>query len=88
MAAAISRASRTCLLERFLTSFYTALDVRFVAEEFIASGEEVVALGRIQGNTQKEPCPLMCPLLMSGRSVTGISNDCVLSPTRQCWRTR
>ena len=27
------------VLERFLTSFYRALDVHFVAEEFIAAGE-------------------------------------------------
>ena len=32
------------VLERFLTSFYGALDVHFVAEEFIAAGDEVVAL--------------------------------------------
>ena len=31
------------VLERFLTSFYRALDVHFVTEEFIAAGEEVVA---------------------------------------------
>jgi hypothetical protein len=41
------------VLERFLTSFYGALDVRFVAEEFIAAGEQVVALGRIEGKTRK-----------------------------------
>ena len=40
------------VLERFLTSFYRALDVRFIAEEFIASGNEVVALGRIKGQTR------------------------------------
>jgi len=41
------------VLERFLVNFYAAFDVRFVAEEFIAAGEEVVALGRIQGKTRK-----------------------------------
>ena len=41
------------VLERFLTSFYGAFDVRFVAEEFIAAGDEVVALGRIGGKTRK-----------------------------------
>ena len=41
------------VLERFLTNFYAAFDVRFVAEEFIAEREEVVALGRIQGTTRK-----------------------------------
>ena len=40
------------VLERFLTSFYRALDVRFIAEEFIGSGNEVVALGRIKGQTR------------------------------------
>lgn len=41
------------VLERFLTSFYKALDVHFVADEFIAAGDEVVALGRIEGKTRK-----------------------------------
>jgi ketosteroid isomerase-like protein len=41
------------VLERFLTGFYGAFDVRFVAEEFIVADEEVVALGRIQGKTRK-----------------------------------
>jgi uncharacterized protein len=48
-------------LERFLTSFYGALDVRFVTEEFIAAGEEVVALGRIQGKTRKAAVPVDVP---------------------------
>ena len=41
------------VLERFLANFYAAFDVRFVAEEFIAEREEVVALGRIHGTTRK-----------------------------------
>lgn len=49
------------VLERFLTSFYGAFDVRFVAEEFIAAGEEVVALGRIQGKTRKAGVPIDVP---------------------------
>ena len=49
------------MLERFLTSFYGALDVRFVAEEFIAAGEEVVAIGRIQGKTRKAAVPVDVP---------------------------
>jgi ketosteroid isomerase-like protein len=49
------------VLERFLTSFYGALDVRFIAEEFIAAGEEVVALGRIQGKTRKAAVPVDVP---------------------------
>src|SRR4026209_1656766 len=40
------------VLERFLTSFYGAFDVHFVAEEFITAGEEVVAIGRIKGTTR------------------------------------
>jgi uncharacterized protein len=40
------------ILERFLTSFYGAFDVRFVAEEFIVADEQVVTLGRIQGKTR------------------------------------
>jgi ketosteroid isomerase-like protein len=41
------------VLERFLTNFYAAFDVRFVAEEFIDGRDEVVALGRIHGKTRK-----------------------------------
>jgi uncharacterized protein len=46
------------VLNRFLTSFYRALDVHFVAEEFIAAGDDVVALGRIQGQTRKAGVPV------------------------------
>jgi uncharacterized protein len=49
------------VLERFLTSFYGALDVHFVAEEFIAAGEEVVAHGRIEGKTRKAAVPIDVP---------------------------
>jgi uncharacterized protein len=49
------------VLERFLTSFYGALDVRFTAEEFITGGENVVALGRIQGKTRKAAVPVDVP---------------------------
>ena len=49
------------VLERFLTSFYAALDVHFIAEEFITSGENVVALGRIQGKTRKAAVPVDVP---------------------------
>ena len=49
------------VLERFLASFYGALDVRFIAEEFITSGESVVAIGRIEGNTRKAAVPVNVP---------------------------
>ena len=49
------------VLERFLTSFYRAPDVRFVAEEFIAAGDEVVALGCIEGKTRKRAVPIAVP---------------------------
>jgi ketosteroid isomerase-like protein len=49
------------ILDRFLTSFYGALDVHFVAEEFVCEGEEVVALGRIQGKTRKGAVPVDLP---------------------------
>ena len=49
------------VLERFLTSFYAALDVHFPAEEFITGGENVVALGRIQGKTRKAAVPVNVP---------------------------
>ena len=46
------------ILERFLTSFYGAFDVRFVAEEFIAGKEHVVAIGRIKGATREARVPI------------------------------
>jgi ketosteroid isomerase-like protein len=49
------------VLDRFLTSFYGSLDVHFVTEEFIAAGEEVVALGRIEGKTRKAAVPINVP---------------------------
>jgi uncharacterized protein len=49
------------VLERFLTSFYGALDVRFVGEEFITAGEQVVAIGRIEGTTRKTGVPIAVP---------------------------
>ena len=60
--AAISRASRTCS-KRFLTEFYGAFDVRFVAEEFITAGEHVVAIGRIEGKTRKAAVPVNVPFV-------------------------
>ncbi len=51
------------VLERFLTSFYGAFDVRFVAEEFITAGEHVVAIGRIEGTTRKGAVPLDVPFV-------------------------
>ncbi len=49
------------VLDRFLTSFYGAFDVRFIAEEFIAAGDPVVALGRIEGKTRKAGGPVDVP---------------------------
>jgi ketosteroid isomerase-like protein len=49
------------VLERFLTSFYNALDVHFIAEEFIAAGDQVVALGRIEGQTRRTAVPVNVP---------------------------
>ena len=49
------------ILERFLTGFYGAFDVHFAAEEFIAGGHEVVALGRIEGKTRKGNLPVNVP---------------------------
>jgi ketosteroid isomerase-like protein len=51
------------VLERFLTSFYGALDVHFVAEEFVAADERVVAIGRIQGKTRKAGVPVDVPFV-------------------------
>jgi ketosteroid isomerase-like protein len=51
------------VLDRFLTSFYRALDVRFLAEEFIAAGENVIAIGRIEGKTRKAGVPVDVPFV-------------------------
>ena len=47
--------------ERFLASFYSALDVDIVAEEFLVDGEHVVALGRIRGKTRATGVPVDVP---------------------------
>ena len=49
------------VLERFLTRFYGALDVRFTAEEFVAQGETVVAIGRIHGKARKTSAAVDVP---------------------------
>ena len=49
------------VFDRFLTSFYGALDVHFIADEFIAEGDEVVALGHIEGKTRKSAVPVNVP---------------------------
>jgi ketosteroid isomerase-like protein len=46
------------VLERFLVTFYGAFDVHFRPEEFIAAGEQVVALGRIQGKARQSGAPV------------------------------
>ena len=51
------------VLERFLTNFYRAFDVLFVPDEFIAAGENVVAIGRIQGMTRKAAVPVDVPFV-------------------------
>ena len=47
--------------EKFLPAFYGAFDVRFLAEEFIAADEQVVAIGRLKGNTRAEGVPIDVP---------------------------
>ncbi len=51
------------VLERFLTPFYGAFDVRFLAEEFITAGDHVVAIGRIAGKTRKGSVPVDVPFV-------------------------
>ena len=76
------------VLERFLTSFYRALDVHFIAEEFIAAGEEVVALGRIQGKTRKAAVPVDLPFAKKMLHASGASNETRPTMARFCqsWR--
>lgn len=49
------------IVERFLTNFYGAFDVRFRAEEYIPSGDQCVVLGRIQGKARKSGAPVDVP---------------------------
>ena len=49
------------VVDGFLTSFYGAFDVRFLADEFITRGGSVVALGRIEGTTRKGAVPVAVP---------------------------
>jgi peroxiredoxin/ketosteroid isomerase-like protein len=49
--------------ERFLDRFYGALDVHFVVEEFIAAGDEVAAVGRIEGRARKSGAPIDVPFV-------------------------
>jgi hypothetical protein len=42
---------------------YGAFDVRFVAEEFITAGEQVVAIGRIEGKTRKAAVAVDVPFV-------------------------
>src|ERR1043165_6687408 len=49
------------IFERFLTNFYGALDVHFIAEEFIAEGDQVVVLGRIEGKTRQSSIAVKVP---------------------------
>jgi ketosteroid isomerase-like protein len=49
--------------ERFLASFYGALDVQFAAEEFIAAGDEVVAVGRIKGTVRRSGVAIDVPFV-------------------------
>ena len=51
------------VLERFLTSFYGALDVRFAAEEFVTQGGTVVAIGRIHGKARKTSTAVDVPFV-------------------------
>ena len=49
--------------ETVLPDFYGAFDVRFVSEEFVADGDEVVAIGRIEGRTRESGVPINVPFV-------------------------
>ncbi len=49
--------------ERFLPGFYGILDVHVAVEDFITSGEHVVAIGRLQGKTRKGAIPIDVPFV-------------------------
>ena len=41
------------LLDRFLPNFYAAFDARFIPEEMVEEGDQVVVLGRLKGQTRQ-----------------------------------
>ena len=49
--------------ERFLTALYGALDVHFIANEFVCQGDTVVALGRIRGKTRRNGVAVDVPFV-------------------------
>ena len=51
------------VFDRFLTSFYGAFDVHFIADEFISDGDQVVALGRIEGKTRRSAVAVNVPFV-------------------------
>jgi uncharacterized protein len=51
------------LLDRFLPSFYAAFDARFLPEELMAEGDQVVVLGRLQGRTRHGGVPIDVPFV-------------------------
>lgn len=51
------------VMERFLATFYAAFDVRFVAEDFISAGDQVVAIGRLRGETREGEVPIDVPFV-------------------------
>ena len=61
------------VLDRFLTSFYTALDVHFVTEEFISAGRRSRCARSYRGKNAKGSCSRRCafrPRLDSPRWVS------------------
>jgi hypothetical protein len=51
------------VFERFLPAFYGAFDVRFMPEEFVTAGDEVVAIGRLKGRTRDGGVPIDVPFV-------------------------
>src|SRR5262249_4807387 len=48
---------------RFLPSFYAAFDARFMPEETISQGDEVVVIGRLKGRTRASGVPIDVPFV-------------------------
>src|SRR5262245_35284599 len=51
------------VMDRALTAFYGAFDVRLLAEEFITQGEQVVAVGHLRGKTREGAVPINVPFV-------------------------
>ena len=78
------------LVDRFLPSFYSGFDARFVPDELIGEGDQVVVLGRLKGKTRQGDVPVDVPFVhvwtVTGHVLTrmrGFIDTAVLARARE-----